>query len=201
MKLGAEFYQQDAVSLAKNLIGKNLVRIIGSNKIVCKIVETEAYVGPEDKGCHAYNNKRTTRTEVMFKDGGIAYVYVIYGMHYCFNIVASLKDKPEAVFIRAVEPIEGLDTIKKNRHIKSPKNEELSNGPGKLAQALKIDKEFNGYNLVDGEELYVEADNSNTIYKVETSTRVNIDYAEEYKTKPWRFYIKGNSYVSRVKTT
>lgn len=201
MKLGTDFYQQDAVSLAENLIGKHLVRKIGNKKIICRIVETEAYVGPEDKGCHTYNNKRTNRTEVMFKDGGVAYVYVIYGMHYCFNIVANHKDKPEAVFIRAVEPIEGFEAIKQNRPIKSSKKEEFTNGPGKLAQALKIDKDFNGYNLVDGDELYLESNNSNLPHNVETSPRINIDYAEEYKAKLWRFYLKGNSYVSRVKTT
>ena len=131
LKLGYDFYKQDSVTVAKELIGKLLVRKLGDGEIICKIVETEAYVGPEDKGSHAYQNRRTKRTEVMFNQGGYAYIFLIYGMYSCLNVVANEKDKPEAVLIRAVEPINGLEIIRKNRDIKSKKIEDLTNGPGK----------------------------------------------------------------------
>ena len=196
MRLGKDFYKQDAVTVAKKLIGKLLVRILKGEKVICRIVETEAYVGPEDKGCHAYQNKKTKRTKVMFNSGGCVYVYLIYGIHNCFNIVTNEKDKPEAVFIRAVEPLTGFELIRKNRDIQSKKAEDLTNGPGKLTQALEIDKEFNGYDLVTGDRIYIKADEKNIEYQVVSGERVNIDYAEEYKEKLWRFYIKENSFVS-----
>ncbi|MBM7623665.1 DNA-3-methyladenine glycosylase [Sporohalobacter salinus] len=172
MKLGYDFYKQDAVTVAKQLIGKLLIRKLKSEEIICRIVGTEAYVGPEDKGCHAYQNKKTKRTKVMFNQGGCAYVYLIYGKYSCFNVVTNKENKPEAVFIRAVEPLKGLEVIKKNRNIKSNKVENLTNGPGKLSQALEIDKELNDYDLIFGDELYIK------------------------KEKQWRFYIKENSFVS-----
>lgn len=196
MKLDYDFYKNDAVTVAKELLGKLLVRNINGKEIVCKIVETEAYVGPEDKGCHAYNNKKTKRTEVMFLKGGHAYVYSIYGIHFCFNIVTNKEEKPEAVFIRAVEPLTGIDIIKKNRKISSKKIVNLTNGPGKLAQSLSIDKGLNGYNLISGNDLYIKDDIENSAFEIIAGKRINIDYAQEYKDKLWRFYIKGNPFVS-----
>ncbi|OCL25253.1 3-methyladenine DNA glycosylase [Orenia metallireducens] len=195
MKLKLDFYQRDGVNVAQDLLGKLLVRELDGQKIISKIVETEAYIGPEDKACHAYQNKRTKRTEVMFGRAGNAYIYLIYGMYNCLNIVTASVGKPEAVLIRAVEPIEGLDTIRKYRQIKSKKVEDLTNGPGKLCQALAIDKKLNGYDMTYGDKLYVLDSN----YKLEVvkDKRINIDYAEEYKEKLWRFYIKGNPFVSR----
>ncbi|WP_018247832.1 DNA-3-methyladenine glycosylase [Orenia marismortui] len=195
MKLDLEFYSRDAVTVAQDLLGKLLVRRIGNNKVVSKIVETEAYIGPEDKACHAYQNKRTKRTEVMFWRAGYTYVYLIYGMYNCLNIVTAKKDKPEAVLIRAVEPVVGVESIKKNRQIKSNKIEDLSNGPGKLCQGLEVDRELNGYDLVTGDRLYIK--DSKLSPKIIADKRINIDYAEEYKDKLWRFYIKDNLYVSK----
>ncbi len=197
MVLKADFFNTDAISLAKKLLGKIIVREINDNIIKCMIVETEAYVGPKDKACHAFNNKRTKRTEVMFWDSGFSYVYLIYGMYYCFNIVASDKEKPEAVLIRAVEPIEGVDLIKENRKIKSNKIKDLTNGPGKLCQALSIDKTFNGFNLTKGDKLYLENGDKINETKIESSPRINIDYAEEYIDKKWRFFIKNNNFLSK----
>ncbi|WP_408956175.1 DNA-3-methyladenine glycosylase [Natroniella sp. ANB-PHB2] len=194
MKLGVDFYSQDAVTLAQKLLGKLLVRKIDGEEIVTKIVETEAYVGPEDKACHAYNNKRTDRTKIMFAQGGYSYVYLIYGLHHCFNVVSGKKGKPEAVLIRAVEPVKGLRVIKKNRQIKSKRIEDLTNGPGKLCQALAIDKNLNGYNLSTGVELYIR--DRQQEYDLLTTPRVNIGYAEEYKGELWRFCIKGNTFLS-----
>ncbi|QZY55190.1 DNA-3-methyladenine glycosylase [Crassaminicella profunda] len=195
MKLDKDFYMQDGITLAKDLLGKILVREIDGKRIMCRIVETEGYIGPIDKACHAYNNRRTNRTEVMFWCGGHAYIYLIYGMYHCLNIVANKKDKPEAVLIRAVEPLNELDLLRENRKIKSKALKDLTNGPGKLCKALHITKKLNGYDLVKGEHLYL-LDNEEQLDIVEAK-RVNIDYAEEYKDKLWRFYIKNNQFVSK----
>ncbi|WP_027338607.1 DNA-3-methyladenine glycosylase [Halonatronum saccharophilum] len=195
MRLDSSFYKRDGLTLAKDLLGKLLVREVAGERIVTTIVETEAYLGPRDKACHAYDNKRTKRTEVMFWEGGRAYVYLIYGMYNCFNVVASKEGIPEAVLIRAAEPLQGLETIKKNRSIKSKKIEDLTNGPGKLCQALQIDRELNGYDMVSGDEIYIL--DSDEKVEVVADKRINIDYAQEYKDKEWRFYIEGNSFVSR----
>lgn len=196
-RLSEEFYKQDAITLSKELLGKMLVREMDSEKILCKIVETEAYVGPEDKGCHAYGNKKTERTKTMFLEGGVAYIYIIYGMYNCLNIVATEEDKPEAVLIRAVEPLNNIDILKKYRNIKSNKIQDLTNGPGKLCKALNIDRTLNGYDLINGNELYVMESEGEDNFEIVETTRINIDYAEEYKDKLWRFYIKDNKYVSK----
>ncbi|SDC59555.1 MULTISPECIES: DNA-3-methyladenine glycosylase [unclassified Candidatus Frackibacter] len=196
MRLELDFYNKwGAVKLAQGLLGKLLVREIGGKQIIARIVETEAYVGPEDKACHAYQNKRTKRTEVMFKRGGFSYVYLIYGMYNCFNVVAGDEGKPEAVLVRGVEPINGLDIIKKNRQIKSKKKEDLTNGPGKLCQALDIDRSLNGCDLTTNQELYIK--DSDEVVEIVADKRINIDYAEEYRDKLWRFYVKENQFVSK----
>lgn len=190
------FYQRDAVTVAKELLGKSLVRKYDDKKIKVKIVDTEAYLGAEDKASHAYNNKKTKRTKTMFKKAGLAYVYLIYGMYYCLNVVNAAEGDPQAVLIRAVEPTAGLDLIRENRQINPKKREDLSNGPGKLSQALKIDKSLDSCNLVKSSKLYIVDDN-NDEFQIETAKRVNIDYAEEYRDKKWRFYIKDNQYKSK----
>ncbi len=196
-RLGEKFFKQNAVVVARQLIGKLLIRKIKGQEIICKIVETEAYNGPQDKASHAYQNNRTKRTEVMFNIGGYTYIYLIYGMYYCFNIVTGCSGRPEAVLIRAVEPLAGIDLIKKNRKIKSKKKEDLTNGPGKLCQALKIDKNLNKYCLVNGSKLYLQRNKSQNNFKINIDKRVNIDYAEDYRDKLWRFYLKDCSFVSK----
>ena len=196
MILKQNFYRQDALTVAKELIGKRLVRKIGDEIIKSKIVETEAYMGPEDKASHAYGNKRTKRTETMFAEGGITYIYLIYGMYYCLNVVTERKGKPEAVLIRAVEPLSGMKTIENNRDIKSKKREDLTNGPGKLCQALEIDDFLNGNDLTTNKELYIEEEKDENI-EISKGKRINIDYAKEYKDKLWRFYLKGSSFLSK----
>ena len=131
----------------------------------------------------------------MFSEGGKAYVYFIYGMYYCLNVVTARIGKPEAVLIRAVEPISGLELIKENRNIKSNKIEVLTNGPGKLCRALNIDKSLNGENLLTSSKLYIIE--GEEVIDIVTTTRINIDYAEEYREKNWRFYINGNKFVSK----
>lgn len=199
--LNYDFYNRDTLIVAKELLGKNLIRTINGQKLISRIVETEAYIGPIDKAAHSYNNKKTARNEVMFADAGHAYIYFIYGMYYCFNIVTEEKDKPCAVLIRATQPLEGLDLMSINRYKKSLSDitkyqyKNLTNGPSKLCMALNLDKNLNGINLFT-EELYVEESNYNNFEVVET-TRINIDYAEEARFFPWRFYIKDNPWVSQ----
>jgi len=196
LRLKQEFYQKDAVQAARDLLGKIIVRKYDGKIIKVKIVETEAYCGAEDKASHAHNNKKTKRTAPMFKEGGHAYIYLIYGMYYCLNVVTAAENNPHAVLIRGVEPLKGLKYIKENRQIKSSRSKDLTNGPGKLSQALKIDKSFDGCNLVENNSLYL-TDGGTEDFEIESSPRVNIDYAEEYKDKKWRFLIKNNKYVSK----
>lgn len=134
----------------------------------------------------------------MFKPGGYAYIFLIYGMYNCLNVVTNERDKPEAVLIRGIEPINGIDIIKKNRNIKSEKTADLTNGPGKLCEALAIGKELNGYDLISGDQLYIKDSDEKTNFEIVSSKRINIDYAEEYRDKHWRFYIKNNPFVSVI---
>ncbi|MGM0379919.1 MAG: DNA-3-methyladenine glycosylase [Bacillota bacterium] len=198
MILKNKFFIDKTENVAKNLLGKEVVRIIDNEKIICKIVETEAYIGPMDKASHSFDNKRTKRTETMFKKGGTIYIYLIYGMYHLLNIVTEKKDYPSAVLIRAIEPISGLDQIKKNRNIKSKKKVDLTNGPGKLTQALKIDKSLNGKELSKRNKLYIQ-DSKESLKDIDIvkSKRINIDYAKEWKDKLLRFYIKNNKYISK----
>lgn len=198
MKLTRDFYQDNPRVVAKNLLGKELVRVINDEKIICKIVETEAYGGVEDKGSHAFGNKRTKRTEPMFHIGGTIYVYLIYGMYHLLNIVTGPVGEPNAVLIRAVEPVKGIDLIQNNRKIKSNKIYDLTNGPGKLTQGLAIDMTFNQKDIVDHDELYIREGSSRIKEKdIIKSPRINIDYAEEYKDQHWRYSLKDNPFVSR----
>ncbi|MGI6393344.1 MAG: DNA-3-methyladenine glycosylase [bacterium] len=190
------FFEQSALKLAEELLGHFLIRKINGKKIKAMIVETEAYCGAIDKASHAFNNKRTKRTEPMFLQGGHSYIYLIYGLNYCFNVVAEKEGNPEAVLIRAVEPVEGLDIIKQNRP-EIDKLENLTNGPGKLAKALSIDISLNGCNLINGKELYIEKNLKKPIFSIVSAKRIGIDYAEEFKDKLWRKYIEGNTFVSK----
>lgn len=200
-KLDRDFYLRDTLMVAKDLLGKELVHETKEFRIVGRIVETEAYMGPKDKGSHAYNGRRTNRNEVMYHIGGFSYVFLIYGMYNCFNVVTGEADKPEAVLVRAVEPVEGLENMSSLRYgmncsTLSPKQKTgLCNGPGKLCIAMGIDRSENGLDLC-GNQLYIR-DAHNEPRDIKSSPRINIDYAEEYKDKPWRFFIEGNKYVSK----
>ncbi|MGL4736727.1 MAG: DNA-3-methyladenine glycosylase [Cellulosilyticaceae bacterium] len=193
------FYLRDALTVAKALLGQYLVREIDGRKAYFKIVETEAYMAPEDKACHAYGNKATPRTKTMFLEGGVAYIYLIYGMYHCLNIVTEQEGIAHAVLIRGVEPIgeEAFALCKQYRKIKSKKVQDLTNGPGKLCQALSIDRNLDGHTLLEQGALYVMR--GDEVPEVVATKRVNIDYAEEYREKLWRFYIPHNTFVSPVK--
>ena len=190
-KLNRDFYLRDVNSVAQDLLGKILVH----NQTSGIIVEAEAYKGPEDKAAHTYNNKRTSRTEIQFREGGYAYVYMIYGMYFCFNVTCNFINVPEAVLIRALEPLDGIKLMKERRKTDNIKN--LCSGPGKLCSALAITKDDNGQDLCGG-KIYILDGGLNDI-KIKTSPRINIDYAEEYKNLLWRYYIQDNEFVSKVR--
>lgn len=197
-----DFYNESAINVAKKLLGNYLIREIDGIKIKSIIVETEAYVGSIDKACHAYNYKKTERTKPLFEEAGIAYVYFIYGLYHCLNIVTNKKDEPEAVLIRALEPIDNLDYIANKRFNKNynelTKNQikNLMNGPSKLCLALDIKKDFNYKKLYKNGELYLEC-NENKEFEIVETTRIGIDYAEEAKDFLWRYYIKDNKFISK----
>ena len=202
MIIEKEFYNQGAIEVAKGILGHYLVREVNGLKIRTKIVETESYIGATDKACHAYNYKRTDRTKPLFEEGGIAYVYFIYGLYHCFNIVTNIKEEPEAVLIRAVEPLDNfeyLSNIRFNKNYNELTNAQkrnLTNGPSKLCSALSITREDNYKKLYIDSGLYLEYNYEKNIEIVET-TRIGIDYAEEAIDFNWRFYIKNNPYVSK----
>lgn len=195
-----EFYNRDSLIVARELLGKVLVHEINGQRLAAKIVEAEAYMGIADKAAHSYGGKRTPRVEVMYGGPGFSYVFIIYGMYYCFNIVTREEGNPQAVLVRAVEPVEGLDLMAQNRFKKAynqlthSQKKSLTNGPGKLCRALLIDKSLNGEDLC-GNKLYVE-EGDNEKFNTISSKRIGVDYAEEAKDYPWRFYIEGNKYVS-----
>jgi len=199
--LEKEFYRQGALILAKELLGKTIVRVIDGVTLKGKIVETEAYIGEIDKASHAYNGRRTERTEPLFREGGIAYVYFIYGLYHCFNVISGLEDKGEGVLIRAVEPLNEFDYLAKKRFNQSyeeltrSKKRSLTNGPSKLCMAYSIDKSENYKKLYEKGDFYIEDSKKENFEIVETK-RIGIDYAEEAVDFPWRFYIKDNKYIS-----
>ncbi len=192
MKMPRSFYEQNTLDVARELLGKYLVRQHAQGTTIGRIVETEAYMGPEDKACHAARG-RTARTEVMFGEPGHAYVYFIYGFHYMLNIVTEPKGFPAAVLIRAVEPVRGIALMKKRRATAEARN--LASGPGKLCQAFAIDRTLNGSDMC-GNVLYVR-DAGEPPPKIITTPRIGVDYAGKWKRKPWRFVVDGNGFVSQ----
>jgi len=193
LKLSRSFYQQPTVEVARQLLGKYLVRKHPDGTTVGRIVESEAYIGPEDKACHA-SRGRTPRTEIMFGRAGHAYIYLIYGFHYMLNIVTEKEDFPSAVLIRAVEPLRGIELMQARRGLDKVTN--LTSGPGKLCAAFAIDRTLNGDDMC-GKILYIE-DRGEPYPKIVATPRIGVDYAGKWKHKPWRFLIKGNQFVSKM---
>lgn len=193
-KRKGNFYARDSVSVAREILGDYLVLRKGNRTLVGKIVETEAYRGRGDDASHTFAGKVTPRNRVMYERGGVAYVYLIYGMWWCFNIVVSSKGDPGAVFIRALEPLEGMDLMMKKRKVRDIKT--LTNGPGRWTRAFGIDKKFLGRSLHSG-DFFVSRNLSKT-FKVGRAKRIGIDYATDSRDLKLRFYIKGNPFVSRV---
>lgn len=195
MTLPAEFYlRKNVTSIARQLIGKILLTNVDGQVAGGAIVETEAYSFKE-KGCHAYRGM-TKRNEVMFKDGGVAYVYLCYGVHEMFNVVTNVKGKADAVLVRALEPVVGIDAMM--RRMKTDSERRITSGPGKLTKALGIDRSLNGKKL-DGHEIWIEDQNRNfKPREIEHGARIGIDYAGEDALLPWRFFLKNNRWVTKL---
>ncbi|MEI9951825.1 MAG: DNA-3-methyladenine glycosylase [Pseudomonadota bacterium] len=194
LPLPREFYARPVLSVAKACIGKLLVHRTKQGLVAGRIVETEAYRGPEDRAAHSYGGRRTARTEVMFGPPGYAYVFFVYGMHYQFNLVTGKHGAPHAVLIRAVEPVLGAELMAERRNLPASARE-LSNGPGKLCQALGIGRAAYGVDLC-GSELFLAA---GPPVRSVSAKRIGIDYAGEWAEKPWRFFDPKSRYVSRAR--
>ena len=192
MKLAREFYEQPTVQAAQRLLGKYLVRVHPDGVTTGMILETEAYIGLEDKASHA-SRGRTPRNGVMFGPAGFAYVYVIYGLHHCLNAVTEPEGYPAAVLIRAVQPCEGLELMQARRRQEDLRL--LANGPGKLCQAFGIARGLTGIDLC-GDILFVE-DRGVSHTDIVATTRIGVDYAGPWKDMPWRIYISGHPGVSK----
>ncbi len=207
-RLKRNFFLRSTIKVAQDLLGKFIVRKIGRKKLSGMITETEAYIGEEDLASHASRGK-TKRTAPMYLQGGFSYVYLIYGMYYNFNIVTERKDFPAAVLIRSVEPKEGIKEMRRrreNRKTKKPSTHysllatlyKLTTGPGKFCQAYGITKKENALDLTKNKNLYLE-DRGIKIKpcKIKKTTRIGVEYAEKWKEKKWRFYIKDSKFISK----
>lgn len=196
--LPEDFYtRKHVVQIAKDLLGKVLVTDFEEGRTSGIIVETEAYAGVGDKASHAYGGRRTARTETMYSRGGVAYVYLCYGIHHLFNVVTNVQDIPHAILIRAIEPLEGIDIMLARRN-KEKLTPQLTAGPGAMSQALGISTGHTGLAL--NTHIFIE-DRNIKVKKTDivSGTRVGVAYALEDAYLPYRFWIKGNPYVSRGK--
>ena len=197
VKLPQGFYlHSDVVGISRRLLGKVLATNNDGKLTAGIIVETEAYAGHRDRASHAWKGSPTGRTEIMYRAGGLSYVYLIYGMHVLFNVVTNKAGIPDAVLIRAIEPTDGVEVMLDRRKMTSLKPA-LTNGPGKLTKALGIDLSFYGLSLT-GDKIWIE-DQGLRIpeSEIESGVRIGVDYAGEHAKRPWRFWIKGNPFVSR----
>lgn len=201
--LDRKYFRKNTLDLANDLLGNILVRKIDGQIIRAKIVETEAYLGVNDRACHTFLGKKTDRNKIMYMDAGTLYVYQTYGIHFLLNISSVKKGVPEAVLLRAIEPLENFDLISKNRFGKNHQDlsiyqrKNLSNGPAKLTKALKIDKNFNGKDIFS-KDFYMEEGKKD--FEIIKAKRIGIDYAKEARDYLYRFYIKDNSYVSKLES-
>lgn len=197
MKLKQSFYlREDVTQIAKDLLGKVLCTLVDGNLTAGKIVETEAY-SYKERACHAFGERKTKRTEVIFMNGGTAYVYLCYGIHKLFNVVTNQEGVAEAVLVRAVEPIDGLEVMNSRRKGKGLL--ELTSGPGKLAEAMGIGLTHNKSNLLNG-SIWIE-DRGLEISPIEASPRIGVAYANEDALLPWRYTIGDSAHVSKGNNT
>lgn len=195
-KLGKEFYQgDDVVRIASELLGKILVTRWNGIETSGRIVETEAYEGVIDKASHAFGGRKTKRNEIMYENGGVVYVYLCYGIHHLFNVVTNVKDVPHAVLIRALEPMKGINKMLVRANKKAIDNT-LTKGPGNLTKALGISTDHNGLSLRSQELFILSDDFGYSPNEIGSSPRIGVDYAGKDALLPYRFYVKGNLYVS-----
>lgn len=196
-KLSKDFYQRDeTLKIAIELLGKDIFTRIDGKLCGGKIVETESYCGPEDRGSHAFNDRKTPRNEMMFKAGGLVYMYICYGIHDMLNIVTGKEGSSHAILIRALEPHTGLETMKNRRNIYN-NNIRLCKGPGALTKALGLNKTHNGTDIESNEIWISDANNSIPGDLIMSSARIGMNFEGPFKLIPWRFYLKGNPFVSK----
>lgn len=197
-RLERGFYQQDPVRLARALLGQRVVRVLAGQRLAGRIVETEAYLGANDRAAHTFGNRRTPRNESMWGEAGLLYVYFTYGMHYCMNVVAGGLDQPVAVLLRALEPEEGVEQMRQHRP-QAKRDRELCAGPARLCQALAINRTQDGLDLVTDNAMWLERTRARTLpaSQIVVTPRVGIAYAGDWAQRPLRFYVRGNACVSR----
>ena len=194
MSLGRDFFARNTLVVAQALLGKKLVRHLGDEVLSGMVVETEAYFGQQDSASHAFQGP-TLRNEVMFGPAGFAYVYFVYGLHDMLNVVTETEGIPGAVLLRAIEPLQGQKRIQQLRNCR---DHGLTNGPGKLCQALAIDKTFNGWDLTQAKILWLEDYLSIPTGSIAAGPRIGVNYASpEDQQAPWRFWVQGNQHVSK----
>lgn len=195
-KLPRAFFDRDTVEVARDVLGRHLVRMLPDGAaLICRITEAEAYIGRMDKACHAYQYRRTPRTEPLFAHPGTSYIYLIYGMHHCLNLVTEPEGEPCAVLIRGVQAVENGDIIAKNRfgckmeEMTSNQKKHFLDGPGKVCQGLGLTRAENALDLL-GETLFLTPGTPPVPEQVRCGKRIGIDYAQEARDFPWRFWIE-----------
>lgn len=198
-RLPASFYRRtDVLQIARDLLGKLLVTHFDEGQTAGRIVEVEAYNGIGDKASHAYGNRNTARTNVMYRTGGIAYVYLCYGIHHLFNVVTNEEGIPQAILIRAIEPVKGAEVMM-HRMNRSKMDNSIGRGPGNVSKALGIDKLHTGASLL-GKTIFIADDGCSPDPKqLRAGPRIGVDYAQEDALLPYRFYLAGNPFVSGTK--
>lgn len=201
-RLPRRFYARDPVTLARALLGQRLVRVLDDGtRLAGRIIETEAYLGVEDRAAHSYGGRRTDRNAAMWGPAGHAYVYFIYGLHHCMNVVAEGPGRPSAVLVRALEPLEGLEAMRVFRAGKVPagrlRDTDLCSGPAKLARALRLDRSLDGTDLVNSEVLFIESGRAPPPDRISTGPRVGVAYAGEWADKPLRFWLADHPHLIR----
>lgn len=197
MKLDYDFYRRENVNqISRELLGKFLYTRIDGRLTGGMIVETEAYAGAADRASHAWNNRRTARTEIMYRAGGVSYIYLCYGIHYLFNVITNLEEVPHAILIRALEPVEGINIMLKRRKMGTISHN-LTGGPGMLTQALELTLDQNGLDL-KGSDVWIEDHNIGFgTQDIIASPRVGVSYAGNDAKKPWRYRVRANRWTSK----
>ncbi len=197
-KLARSFYNRaDVLIIAKELLGKTLCTYINKQLTTAKITEVEAYCGRTDEGCHAYPHKRTKRTEVMYGEGGYAYIYLCYGIHTMFNVVTNAAGLANCILVRAIEPIKGIDTMQQRRGLQKP-TYQIGRGPGCVGQAMGMHLTMYGTDLL-GKTIWIEDAPPIPKKDMGISARIGMNFDGPDKDLPWRFFIKNNFWVSKAR--
>lgn len=198
--LGRAFFETDSQTLARRLLGQRLVRCLpDGTRISGLVMETEAYLGPKDRASHAYGSRRTPGNEAMYARAGTAYVYFTYGMHYCFNVVCGAEGDPQAVLVRALQPVEGLEAMRRargRRGHRTAHDRDLCSGPARLCEALAVDRSLNGHDLTAGESLWLEPGREVAPRRVRRACRIGVDYSGAWARRKLRWLVADSPDVS-----